>query len=87
MKVVYLKEFLTELEELTRGQPRIAARIHRLVKDILAHPSSGIGKPEPLRHGHSGCWSRRIDRGNRILYCPTVEEITFISCRGHYDDC
>ncbi|MDR2030194.1 MAG: type II toxin-antitoxin system YoeB family toxin [Puniceicoccales bacterium] len=30
--------------------------------DILAHPCSGIGKPELLRYDHSGYWSRRINK-------------------------
>lgn len=36
-------------------------RINKLLKDISRTPFSGIGKPEPLKHGDSGKWSRRIN--------------------------
>jgi len=41
-------------------------RINLLLKDIERSPYNGIGKPEPLKHGLSGWWSRRIDDSNRL---------------------
>jgi toxin YoeB len=38
-------------------------RVNNLIKDIQRNPNSGIGKPEPLKHGLSGYWSRRVDEG------------------------
>ena len=35
-------------------------RIDRLLEDALRDQTSGIGKPEPLRHLLAGVWSRRI---------------------------
>ncbi|MDX2005814.1 MAG: Txe/YoeB family addiction module toxin [Meiothermus sp.] len=34
----------------------------------LRHPSSGIRKPEPLKHLGSGFWSRRITQEHRLVY-------------------
>ena len=31
-------------------------RINRLIDDALGDPTSGMGKPEPLRHMLSGAW-------------------------------
>lgn len=45
-----------------------ALRIVKLIKEIQKKPFSGTGKPEPLKHELSGCWSRRIDREHRIVY-------------------
>lgn len=43
-------------------------RINALLKDISRNPFEGIGKPEPLKEGYSGYWSRRIDDKNRLIY-------------------
>ncbi|GAA0419743.1 Txe/YoeB family addiction module toxin [Massilia aurea] len=59
-------------------------RINDLVKDVQRDPFAGIGKPEPLKHGLSGCWSRRIDESNRFVYMVNDVELIVISCRYHY---
>lgn len=47
----------------------------------------GIGKPEPLKHGKSGLYSRRIDETNRLVYnIDKLQNIKIISCKGHYED-
>lgn len=60
-------------------------RINRLIQDTLRTPFSGIGKPEPLKHGHAGFWSRRIDEEHRLIYRIANETLEIASCRGHYD--
>jgi toxin YoeB len=60
------------------------ARIYQLLDSIRQDPFSGIGKPEPLRYHLSGCWSRRIDHENRLVYEVKAEIIRIISCRYHY---
>lgn len=59
-------------------------RINDLVRDVQRDPFAGIGKPEPLKHGLSGCWSRRIDESNRFVYMVNDVELIVISCRYHY---
>ena len=59
-------------------------RLNDLVKDVQRDPFAGIGKPEPLKHGLSGCWSRRIDESNRFVYMVNDAELIVISCRYHY---
>ncbi len=59
-------------------------RINNLIKDSRRDPFGGIGKPEPLKHSLSGCWSRRIDETNRLVYTIIDEELVIISCRYHY---
>ena len=60
-------------------------RINSLIHDIQRQPFTGIGKPEPLKHGLSGLWSRRIDGENRIVYFEEDAIIHIIACRGHYE--
>jgi toxin YoeB len=59
-------------------------RINELIKDAQRSPFEGIGKPEALKHSLSGCWSRRIDETNRLVYEVHDEELVIISCRYHY---
>lgn len=61
-------------------------KICKLVKSINSTPFKGEGKPEPLKHSKQGYWSRRIDKKNRLVYKVSDDEITIVSCKGHYDD-
>ena len=64
---------------------RIVKRINLLLKDIERQPFEGIGKPEPLKHGLSGLWSRRIDEANRLVYEVFEGRIEILRCWGHYE--
>lgn len=59
-------------------------RINDLITAAQRDPFSGAGKPEPLKHGLSGCWSRRIDETNRLVYEVHDNELIIISGRYHY---
>ena len=60
-------------------------RINALIKDALRNPEDGIGKPEELRENLSGCWSRRIDDVNRLVYAVERDQLVVITCRYHYE--
>ncbi len=59
-------------------------KINNLLKDVTRDPFDGLGKPEPLKHEFSGCWSRRITDEHRLVYEVTEYSILVISCRFHY---
>ncbi|MCF6249044.1 MAG: Txe/YoeB family addiction module toxin [Desulfobacula sp.] len=61
-----------------------AKKIVKLIKEIQRHPFEGTGKPEPLKHELSGCWSRRIDREHRLVYQVLHSKIRILACRYHY---
>ena len=63
---------------------KIVKKIKELIKDICRNPFEGLGKPEPLKHELSGCWSRRITDADRLVYKVTDEMILIYSCRTHY---
>ena len=60
-------------------------RINDLIKDIARNGNTGIGRPEPLR-GAAGCWSRRINEKDRLIYKIEDNIILILQCRNHYDD-
>lgn len=63
---------------------KIIKRINMLIKDIKHSPYEGIGKPEPLKHGLSSYWSRRIDAEHRIVYKYQNDAILIAQLRYHY---
>ncbi len=63
---------------------KILKRINLLIRDIQRHPHEGIGKPEPLKHGLSGYWSRRITDEHRIVYKFDNDTIKIAQLRFHY---
>ena len=64
---------------------KIIKRINQLIKSINSDGiDSGIGKPERLKHGLSRCYSRRIDKFNRLVYLEDDDRLVIIQCRNHY---
>lgn len=63
---------------------KVLKRINALIRDIDRHGNEGLGKPEPLKHGLSGYWSRRITDEHRLVYKIVNDEIRIASCRYHY---
>ena len=59
-------------------------RINALINDIQCTPFEGIGKPEPLKHGLSGYWSRRINDEHRLVYKVIDNQIFIAQLRYHY---
>ena len=68
------------------GNKAIMNRISALLKDIMEHPYTGIGKPEPLKYDLAGIWSRRINSEHRLIYSVNENIITVyvFSMRYHY---
>lgn len=68
------------------GNKAIMKRISALLADIQAHPFTGIGKPEPLKHELQGKWSRRITQEHRLIYSVSDGKIYVyvFSMRDHY---
>ena len=67
-----------------RTDRNILRRINTLIKEIQHTPFEGIGKPEPLRHGLSGYWSRRINEEHRIVYKVDADSLFIAQLRYHY---
>ena len=63
---------------------KILKKINILIKDIERNHHQGIGKPETLKHGLSGYWSRRINSEHRIVYKIEDGSILIAQVRHHY---
>ncbi|HEY7579865.1 MAG TPA: Txe/YoeB family addiction module toxin [Acetobacteraceae bacterium] len=64
------------------------ARINELIEDARRTPFTGLGKPEPLKGGLAGLWSRRITGEHRLVYAVEGKGenqcIIIVQCRYHY---
>ncbi|GIT78580.1 toxin YoeB [Leifsonia sp. LS1] len=63
---------------------RVLKRITQLLVDIRRTGTTGIGKPEALKHGFQGFWSRRITDEHRLVYTVTEDAVPIAQCRYHY---
>lgn len=67
-----------------RTDKKILKRINQLIRDIQRSPYQGIGKPEPLKHGLAGYWSRRINDQHRMVYKVEKNALFLAQLRYHY---
>lgn len=87
MEVVYKDKAIEDIKFWKKsGQKDIQSRITKLIEDIQLHPQTGLGNPEALKYELSGLWSRKIDKGNRLIYEIFENNLHVISMRGHYSD-
>ena len=77
-----------EYQAWNKDDKKIFKRINDLIDSIEEHGFlNGIGKPEQLKHFTEPVYSRKIDKKNRLVYCPYNEnDLLIISCKGHYRD-
>ena len=67
-----------------QADSKMLLRINALIKEIQRQPFQGIGKPEPLRHGLAGYWSRRINDEHRMVYKVAEDALFIAQLRYHY---
>lgn len=65
------------------GQKGILKKIRQLIEATSEGPFKSIGKPEPLKHQLTGCWSRRINQEHRLVY-EVFDQKIILSAKGHY---
>lgn len=63
---------------------RVLKRVNTLIEACLRDPFQGFGKPEQLKYGASGSWSRRITDEHRLVYIVIEEDLINIQARYHY---
>jgi toxin YoeB len=85
MRLIFEREAIEDFRFWLETDRRKALKIFDLVKASMSSPFEGIGKPEPLKFGLSGFWSRRIDQEHRLVYKVAGDDLIVIGCRYHYE--
>ena len=75
MKLLFTPEALVSYNDLKTAAPREADQLKDIIKDILAHPESGKGTPQPLTGALSGLWSREYGLYRQIVYQILPDEV------------
>ena len=84
MKVTFSSNAWDDYLYWQKTDKGILKRINSLIKDIQRIHYEGIGKPQALKHGLSGYWSRRINDEHRIVYKIVDDTIFIAQLRYHY---
>jgi toxin YoeB len=84
VKLTFSEHAWEDYQYWVRTDRRMLKRVNRLIQEIVRDPFSGVGKPEPLQHGLSGYWSRRIDDEHRIVYRMAEDAVLIAQLRYHY---
>ena len=84
MKIVFSEQAWEDYFYWQKTDKNLLKRTNQLIKAIIREPFEGIGKPEPLRHGFSGYWSRRVNDEHRIVYKVSDDALLIAQCRYHY---
>lgn len=84
MKIVFSEAAWNDYLYWQKTDKKLLKKVNGLIKEIMRSPFEGIGKPEPLKHGLSGYWSRRINDEHRIIYKIKDDSLLIAQCRFHY---
>ena len=84
MKLVFSEHAWDDYLFWQKTDKKILRRVNSLIKEAMRHPFEGVGKPEPLKHGLSGYWSRRITDEHRFVYKVSDDALEIAQLRYHY---
>lgn len=87
-QIIYSPEAIEDIEKLKKtGNKAIMKKLKALIEELKAHPETGTGQPERLKHSLSGLWSRRINHNHRLIYSIDGKNVTvsIIGAYGHYN--
>jgi len=94
LKVTWSPESLKQRDEIEKTKSLVFceqyfSKIILLIEDIKRNPFKGLGKPEHLsqrdafaKYEIPPCWSRRINKKDRLVYRIKKDHIEIISILG-----
>lgn len=84
MKLIFAEEACEDYLYWQKQDRRMVDRINKLIRETQREPFGGVGKPEALKHGLSGFWSRRITDEHRIVYRVEGDALLIAQLRFHF---
>ena len=84
MNIVFSPQAWEDYQHWQSTDRSVIKRINRLIADACRSPYEGIGKPEQLKYGLAGAWSRRITTEHRLVYRVVDDELQIFQARYHY---
>jgi toxin YoeB len=88
VKIIFSDEGWEDYLHWVGNDPKTLERLNQLIEECRRTPFKGRGKPEPLKQGLKGWWSRRINGEDRLVYRiegkGSAQALEIIQCRLHY---
>ena len=86
--IEYSKSAEKTLKKWKKSNPQLFKKATKILFDIMEHPRTGLGHPEPLVGGKDITYSRHITAHDRIIYDIYEETISVlvIQVEEHYED-
>lgn len=84
MKIIFSEQAWEDYLYWQATDEKTLERIHMIIKVVCRTLFQGIGKPEALRHGLRGYWSRRINSEHRFVYRIMDDSLLIAQLRYHY---
>ena len=83
-----MPEAKNDLQLLRRSEPAVFKKAVKLINELMDHPKTGTGHPEPLRGKPENRWSRQITKKHRLVYriFETEVLVLVLTSYGHYGD-
>ena len=71
-----------------KSNPRQHKKFIQIIDELINHPKTGTGHPEPLVGWKGIRWSRHITAHDRIIYdiFDDIVVVEVIQIEGHYND-
>lgn len=86
--IEYSKAAERTLKKWKKSNPQLFRKATKILFDIMEHPRTGLGHPEPLVGGKEITYSRHITAHDKIIYDIYEETISVlvIQVEEHYND-
>ncbi len=88
MKLVWTDQAWEDYQSWRSADEKVFRAINDLISNVQQTPFNGLGKPEPLKFGLKGWWSRRITGEHRLVYRVSGkgadQTLEIALCRYHY---
>lgn len=87
-RIEYSKDVDKTLRKWKKSNPVLFDKTRKVLVDIMQHPRSGIGHPEPMVGGGNITYSRRITANERIIYdvYDQIIAVLVVQVGNHYND-
>ena len=87
-KIEFTQIAIKTVSKYKKSNPVQYKKLAKLLNELMEHPRTGTGPPEPLKTGDSITYFRRISKNDRLIYDIYEEKVTVLvlTVEGHYDD-
>jgi len=87
-KVEVSKDADKIIRKWKKSNPQLFNKYRSIFHELVDHPKTGTGHPEPMKGGNGITYSRRVTAHDRIVYDIYEDVITvlIIEVEGHYSD-